>query len=118
MNPTLRLCKGTLPKSYHLWTPTTSPYPPHPTSLFPHTIAPAVNANKEGKESHNALWVPCFATLFIYLIIIFNLFNRFDKRVRYASRKARADVRQRVKGRFVKAGEAYDYDPISETRSF
>nr|CAN82066.1 hypothetical protein VITISV_037472 [Vitis vinifera] len=44
--------------------------------------------------------------------------RKFDKRVRYASRKARADVRQRVKGRFVKAGEAYDYDPISETRSF
>lgn len=37
----------------------------------------------------------------------------FDKRIRYASRKARADVRKRVKGRFVKAGEAYDYDPLS-----
>nr|AKA58775.1 B-box-type zinc-finger protein [Petunia x hybrida] len=42
----------------------------------------------------------------------------FDKHVRYASRKARADVRRRVKGRFVKAGEAYDYDPLSKTRSF
>ncbi|KAK8650823.1 hypothetical protein V6N13_140446 [Hibiscus sabdariffa] len=28
----------------------------------------------------------------------------FEKRVRYASRKARADVRKRVKGRFIKAG--------------
>lgn len=43
--------------------------------------------------------------------------NRFEKRVRYASRKARADVRKRVKGRFVKAGDAYDYDPLNQTRS-
>lgn len=44
--------------------------------------------------------------------------RKFDKRVRYATRKARADVRKRVKGRFVKAGEAYDYDPMSQTRSY
>ncbi|KAH0669927.1 hypothetical protein KY285_024068 [Solanum tuberosum] len=44
--------------------------------------------------------------------------RKFDKHVRYASRKARADVRRRVKGRFVKAGDAYDYDPVNETRSF
>lgn len=37
---------------------------------------------------------------------------RFGKQIRYASRKARADTRKRVKGRFVKAGEAYDYDPV------
>lgn len=43
--------------------------------------------------------------------------RKFDKKVRYASRKARADVRKRVKGRFVKAGETYDYDPLSQTRS-
>ncbi|XP_045831335.1 zinc finger protein CONSTANS-LIKE 9-like isoform X3 [Trifolium pratense] len=43
--------------------------------------------------------------------------RKFDKKVRYASRKARADVRKRVKGRFVKAGETFDYDPLSETRS-
>ena len=36
---------------------------------------------------------------------------RFGKKIRYASRKARADTRKRVKGRFVKTGEAYDYDP-------
>jgi len=42
----------------------------------------------------------------------------FDKKIRYASRKARADVRKRVKGRFIKAGEAYDYDPLSQTRSY
>ncbi|KAF5741449.1 hypothetical protein HS088_TW10G00446 [Tripterygium wilfordii] len=36
----------------------------------------------------------------------------FGKQIRYASRKARADTRKRVKGRFVKAGEAYDYDPL------
>ncbi|CAA0808414.1 Zinc finger protein CONSTANS-LIKE 10 [Striga hermonthica] len=41
----------------------------------------------------------------------------FEKKVRYASRKARADVRRRVKGRFVKAGDAYDYDPLIPTRS-
>lgn len=44
--------------------------------------------------------------------------RKFDKKVRYASRKARADVRRRVKGRFVKAGDAYDYDPLSQTRSY
>uniref|UniRef100_A0A0A9EM41 CCT domain-containing protein n=1 Tax=Arundo donax TaxID=35708 RepID=A0A0A9EM41_ARUDO len=44
--------------------------------------------------------------------------RKFDKKIRYESRKARADVRKRVKGRFVKAGEAYDYDPLCETRSY
>ncbi|KAG9448506.1 hypothetical protein H6P81_008471 [Aristolochia fimbriata] len=43
--------------------------------------------------------------------------RKFEKKIRYASRKARADVRRRVKGRFVKAGDAYDYDPLSHTRS-
>ncbi|XP_038986115.1 putative zinc finger protein CONSTANS-LIKE 11 isoform X1 [Phoenix dactylifera] len=36
----------------------------------------------------------------------------FGKQIRYASRKVRADTRKRVKGRFVKAGEACDYDPV------
>ncbi|KAK1418135.1 hypothetical protein QVD17_27274 [Tagetes erecta] len=44
--------------------------------------------------------------------------RKFEKTVRYATRKARADVRKRVKGRFVKAGDAYDYDPLSQTRSY
>lgn len=44
--------------------------------------------------------------------------RKFEKKVRYATRKARADVRKRVKGRFVKAGDAFDYDPLSQTRSF
>ncbi|KAF3796806.1 Zinc finger protein CONSTANS-LIKE 9 [Nymphaea thermarum] len=43
--------------------------------------------------------------------------RKFEKKIRYASRKARADIRKRVKGRFVKAGEAYDYDPLCQTRS-
>uniref|UniRef100_A0A5B7BP88 Putative zinc finger protein CONSTANS-LIKE 9 n=1 Tax=Davidia involucrata TaxID=16924 RepID=A0A5B7BP88_DAVIN len=43
--------------------------------------------------------------------------RKFDKRIRYASRKARADVRKRVKGRFVKAGDAYDNNPLCQTRS-
>ncbi|XP_057844712.1 zinc finger protein CONSTANS-LIKE 10 [Cryptomeria japonica] len=42
----------------------------------------------------------------------------FEKKIRYASRKTRADSRKRVKGRFVKAGEAYDYDPLAMTRSY
>eukprot|EP00252_Welwitschia_mirabilis_P001181 TRINITY_DN11099_c0_g1_i2.p1 TRINITY_DN11099_c0_g1~~TRINITY_DN11099_c0_g1_i2.p1 ORF type:complete len:124 (+),score=19.25 TRINITY_DN11099_c0_g1_i2:252-623(+) len=42
----------------------------------------------------------------------------FAKKIRYASRKARADVRKRVKGRFVKSGEAYDYDPLASTTSY
>ncbi|PKA50511.1 Zinc finger protein CONSTANS-LIKE 9 [Apostasia shenzhenica] len=44
--------------------------------------------------------------------------RRFEKKIRYASRKARADSRRRVKGRFVKAGEAYDYDPLCRNKSF
>lgn len=44
--------------------------------------------------------------------------RQFEKRVRYVSRKARADSRRRVKGRFVKAGDAYDYDPLNDTRSY
>lgn len=44
--------------------------------------------------------------------------RKFEKRVRYASRKARADTRRRVKGRFIKAGDAYDYDPLSQNRSY
>lgn len=54
----------------------------------------------------------------IHLFLFTNLVDRFDKKIRYASRKARADVRKRVKGRFIKAGEAYDYDPLSQTRSY
>jgi hypothetical protein len=54
----------------------------------------------------------------IWPFFTYFLLNRFDKKIRYASRKARADVRKRVKGRFVKAGEAYDYDPLSQTRSY
>uniref|UniRef100_A0A1D1Z5S9 Zinc finger protein CONSTANS-LIKE 9 n=1 Tax=Anthurium amnicola TaxID=1678845 RepID=A0A1D1Z5S9_9ARAE len=43
--------------------------------------------------------------------------RKFEKKIRYESRKARADVRRRVKGRFVKAGDAYDYDPLCQARS-
>lgn len=32
--------------------------------------------------------------------------NRYEKHIRYESRKARADTRKRVKGRFVKACDA------------
>lgn len=39
----------------------------------------------------------------------------FGKQIRYASRKARADTRRRVKGRFVKSGEALDFDPAGQS---
>ncbi|CAK9273734.1 unnamed protein product [Sphagnum jensenii] len=44
--------------------------------------------------------------------------RKFDKKIRYESRKARADIRKRVKGRFVKAGQPYDYDPTGPAKSF
>ncbi|KAM0936527.1 putative transcription factor C2C2-CO-like family [Dioscorea sansibarensis] len=43
--------------------------------------------------------------------------RKFEKKIRYTSRKVRADMRRRVKGRFVKAGDAYDYDPLSQARN-
>ncbi|KAI3457694.1 hypothetical protein Pfo_014357 [Paulownia fortunei] len=70
-------------------------YPPGPESSMPSTSrSDAVMRYKEKKKA-----------------------RKFEKKVRYASRKARADVRRRVKGRFVKAGDAYDYDPLSPSRS-
>ncbi|GER31587.1 CONSTANS-like zinc finger protein [Striga asiatica] len=44
----------------------------------------------------------------------------FGKQIRYASRKARADSRKRIKGRFVKAGEFLEHDEPggSGTRDF
>nr|URA29435.1 B-box protein 20 [Muscari aucheri] len=44
--------------------------------------------------------------------------RKFEKKIRYVSRKTRADVRKREKGRFVKAGDSYDYDPLCRTRSY
>ncbi|KAK9106246.1 hypothetical protein Scep_023090 [Stephania cephalantha] len=41
----------------------------------------------------------------------------YEKRICYASRKARADVRKRVKGRFVKA-RGYESDSINVTKSY
>lgn len=43
--------------------------------------------------------------------------RRYEKKIRYVSRKTRADVRKRIKGRFVKAGEVYDYDPLDVSKS-
>ncbi|EYU42795.1 hypothetical protein ABFS82_13G006300 [Erythranthe guttata] len=71
-------------------------YPPGPDSSLPSTSrTDAVMRYREKKKA-----------------------RKFEKKVRYESRKARADVRRRVKGRFVKAGDAYDYDPLSPSRSF
>lgn len=44
-------------------------------------------------------------TLSICEISHFITLDRFDKHIRYESRKARADTRKRVRGRFVKAGD-------------
>lgn len=41
--------------------------------------------------------------------------RKFGKKIRYPKRKAMADVRKRVKGRYVKAGDPYDYDPLCHT---
>ncbi|KAF5741353.1 B-box type zinc finger protein with CCT domain isoform 1 [Tripterygium wilfordii] len=58
--------------------------PPGPESFFPSVSrSNAVMRYKEKKKS-----------------------RKFEKTVRYASRKARADVRKRVQGRFVKTGDA------------
>ncbi|KAL4292866.1 putative zinc finger protein CONSTANS-LIKE 11 [Arachis hypogaea] len=40
----------------------------------------------------------------------------FGKQIRYASRKARAEARKQVKGRFVKTGEEYDYDSLLQNK--
>ncbi|KAK4354086.1 hypothetical protein RND71_026280 [Anisodus tanguticus] len=77
------------------------------------------------KKKTRRILVSFAALAFRVLLMFFILLNfhieqtphRFGKQIRYASRKARADTRRRVKGRFVKAGEAYDYDP-SDTREF
>lgn len=45
------------------------------------------------------------------------LFFRHEKQIRYPSRKANADVRKRVKGRFVKR-EGYDSDSVDVARSY
>ncbi|KAF8106448.1 hypothetical protein N665_0139s0042 [Sinapis alba] len=37
--------------------------------------------------------------------------RKFGKQIRYESRKSTADTKRRLKGRFTKAGAAYDYDP-------
>uniref|UniRef100_A0A0D9XA79 CCT domain-containing protein n=1 Tax=Leersia perrieri TaxID=77586 RepID=A0A0D9XA79_9ORYZ len=39
-----------------------------------------------------------------------NAMQRYEKHIRYESRKLRADTRKRVKGRFVKSNEAANYD--------
>ncbi|KAL5972416.1 Zinc finger protein CONSTANS-like [Asimina triloba] len=44
--------------------------------------------------------------------------RKFEKKIRYASRKARADVRRRVKGRFVKRSEEDGHEPLCETTSY
>lgn len=36
--------------------------------------------------------------------------RRYEKHIRYESRKARADTRKRLKGRFVKAGDTPDIE--------
>ncbi|KAF8391696.1 hypothetical protein HHK36_024005 [Tetracentron sinense] len=71
-------------------------YPPCPENSFP--LASRDNAVMRYKEKKKT--------------------RKFEKKIRYFSRKARADVRRRVKGRFVKTGDAYDYDPLCQARSY
>lgn len=51
------------------------------------------------------------------MVNVYILFFRHEKQIRYPTRKARADVRKRVKGRFVKK-DKYDSDFISVTQSY
>ncbi|MBA0741731.1 hypothetical protein Gogos_014861 [Gossypium gossypioides] len=98
--------------------------PPCTESSIPSaTRSDAVMRYKEKKKTRNIIiYKLCvFVAILVIegacLIAVLASKERFEKRVRYASRKARADVRKRVKGRFVKAGDAYDYDPLNQTRS-
>ena len=51
---------------------------------------------------------------FIYLKYRINCLScSIGKKIRYASRRARAYTRKIVRGRFVKAGDNYDYDPLT-----
>ena len=101
----------------------------HRITMLPHIQWPVITrlcvtrrkrrlASKCHCESSALHHVSKFEVYSKWNILCFFVWYRFDKTVRYASRKARADVRRRVKGRFVKAGEAYDYDPLTPTRSY
>lgn len=69
---------------------------------------------KEKKK--NRRYVTCFSVFLFSLLLphhhhikhSYRFVNRYDKHIRYESRKARADTRKRVKGRFVKATEVPD----------
>ncbi|MBA0560508.1 hypothetical protein Golob_017398 [Gossypium lobatum] len=85
--------------------------PPCTESSIPSaTRSDAVMRYKEKKKTRNIIiYKLCvFVAILVIegacLIAVLASKERFEKRVRYASRKARADVRKRVKGRFVKAG--------------
>lgn len=52
-----------------------------------------------------------------FMVNLYILFFRHEKQIRYPTRKARADVRKRVKGRFVKK-ENYDSNFIDVTQSY
>jgi len=44
-------------------------------------------------------------SLIFSLKLLHRTLHRYDKHIRYESRKARADTRKRVRGRFVKASD-------------
>ncbi|KAG9152386.1 hypothetical protein Leryth_016764 [Lithospermum erythrorhizon] len=75
--------------------------PPGPESSLPvpSNRNDAVLRYKEKKKTRN------------FLVALY----RFDKSARYA--KARLHQKAARKGRFIKAGDVYDYDPMNETRS-
>lgn len=72
--------------------------------------------NTDSKHSNTNPSLSHFCDVpFLYAL---DFIDRYEKTIRYESRKVRADIRKRVKGRFVKAGEAFDYDPLAVTKSY
>lgn len=77
----------------------------------------AMQRYKEKKKTRRYAFIWLFSSLSSFATIFSNktifehlnyFMDRYDKHIRYESRKARADTRKRVKGRFVKASEAPD----------
>lgn len=77
----------------------------------------AMQRYKEKKKTRRYAFIWLFSSPSYFATIFSNktfsehlnyYMDRYDKHIRYESRKARADTRKRVKGRFVKASEAPD----------
>lgn len=66
----------------------------------------AMQRYKEKRKTRRYIFHFLFCSFPFQLWTLTITWNRYDKYIRYESRKARADTRKRVKGRFVKASEA------------